>query len=206
MSAPDSASASIGVGVVLGGGPHHRGLAEPFLARVDVGAARREQLAPPRRCRCAPRSSAPARLRRSACSALGAGLQQRVERRGAAVGRGQRERRDAVAVGGLRVRRRRAAAASTSSMSLPRTAQCSAVVPSASGGVDVGALPRSSVAHRFAVAALRRRRRASRTARAGVETWPRVTRAMPDAPRDASTARHSRVPALDDSQRERRRC
>ena len=90
------------VGVILGGRPHHRRLAEPALARVDVGAAADEQL---HGCRIAgTRRGQQYRLAFSGFrSRARAGFQQRIEDLDAAVGRRQCDRGDAVSVGGLRI-------------------------------------------------------------------------------------------------------
>ena len=140
-------------GMVLAGGPHHRGLASPGLARVDVGAGRRSAAPPPRPGRSAPRPSGRSRRRDWRRWRWRRRHEQRPTIGRLPVGGRQRERRHAVARRGVDAARRPAPARARSSSWLPRTAQCSAVVPSAS----VRPPPRGAAnqrAHRRSVAAL----------------------------------------------------
>ena len=89
-------------GVILRRRPHERGLAEPLLPGLDVGAAAQERLhglgaAGARRGH---EHRLPCRRTRVG---IGASFDQGAQHLGAAVGRGQRDRLDAVAVGGFDV-------------------------------------------------------------------------------------------------------
>ena len=124
-----------------------------LLARVDVGAAREQQLDRVDAAGARRGHQRPSRPPGSPCSGRRRPSSSASTTVGAAVGRRQRQRR-ACRSGWRPWRwRRRAAAAAPVSTSSARTAQCSAVVPSASGALT-SALLREQRAHGRAIAAL----------------------------------------------------
>ena len=89
--------------MVLGRRPHQRRFAEPLLARIDIGATRREQ--PHGGHAARPCGGHQCRLA-FGVGAVGAhaGVEHHLDERGAAVARRQTERRDAVSIRGGRAR------------------------------------------------------------------------------------------------------
>ena len=111
----------------------------PFLRRVDLGAVRRA--APSRPSALPVRAAVISTVSPSGDAALASApaCEQQLDHRGVAVGGGQRERRDAVAVRGVRALAPALSSSRTVSTSSARTAQWSAVVPSTSAVLTVDA-------------------------------------------------------------------